>query len=138
MQESDATRASGEAARSVYFTLLISMHGKVARRAVLVRLEPRLHRGGLRGADEIRVAAEVQPREVRQRNDRFRESSELVVEEVELLQARQLTDRVRQSRELVAAERQCRQRRHPADPVGERRDAVVVEGESRQRREGAD
>ena len=39
------------------------------------RLEPRLHRGGLRGADERRVVEEVQLREVRQRNERFRESS---------------------------------------------------------------
>ena len=36
--------------------------------AAVVRLEPRLHRGGLRGADELRVLGEVQQREVRQRN----------------------------------------------------------------------
>ena len=62
---------------------------------ILELLEPRLHRDGLCGADEPRVVAEVQRREVRQRNDRSRESSELVEAEVELLQARQLTDRVR-------------------------------------------
>ena len=70
-------------------------HNKSARRAILKRLEPRLHRDGLRGADEPRVVEEVQRREVCQRNNRFRESRELVVVEVELLQARQLTDRVR-------------------------------------------
>ena len=68
---------------------------KVARRVVLARLEPRLHRDGLRSADELRVVEEEQLREVRQRNDRSRESSELVAVEGELLQARQLTDRVR-------------------------------------------
>ena len=46
-----------------------------ARRAVLARLEPRLHRDGWRGADEQRVVEVGQLREVRQRNDRFRESS---------------------------------------------------------------
>ena len=38
---------------------------------------------------------EAQRHEVRPRNDRVRETSELVVTEGELLQARQLTDRVR-------------------------------------------
>ena len=54
----------------------------IAGRAVLELLEPRLHRGGLRGPDERRVLVEVHQREVRQRNDGFRESSELVVVEV--------------------------------------------------------
>ena len=70
-----------------------------------------MYPGGLRGADEVRVVTEVQVSEVRPRNDRFRESSELVEVEVERLQARQLTDRVRQSHELVAVEIQCCQRR---------------------------
>ena len=49
--------------------------GNGARWAVLERLEPRLHRDGWRGADEQRVVEEGQLREVRHRNDRFRESS---------------------------------------------------------------
>ena len=62
-----------------YRDLLRPVRQAVARRAVLERLaEPRLHRGGLRGADERRVGVEAQLREVRQRNDRFRESSELI------------------------------------------------------------
>jgi hypothetical protein len=37
----------------------------------------------LRGADERRVVEEVQLREVRQRNERFRESSELFDVEID-------------------------------------------------------
>ena len=81
LQESDAaTRASGEAMRVslLYWSPCIVV-------AAAVRLKPRLHRGGLRGVDERSVVVEGQHREVRQRNDRFRESSELVVVEPERL-----------------------------------------------------
>ena len=72
----------------LYRSLLV--HVKCARRAVLARLEPRLHRGGLRRADERRVVVDRQLFEVLERYDRLRESSELAVIEGEPLQARQL------------------------------------------------
>ena len=90
-----ADASASHSPRRTASTSSSAIHLKGARRVVLARLEPRLHRDGLRGADEPRVVEEVQLLELRQRNDRFRELRELVAEEVERLQARQVTDRVR-------------------------------------------